>query len=193
MIKSNEISFIAVESTSTSAFYPGEKDASNFIDGINCHIFDVEEGTLGKATLSLFKIEDAIFGGLNGYNLFDLFDSVSSYTYQLHEAFKDMIADTERCEGAYSLNILSLDKITIEPKWRGKGVLALFVGWLHWNFKDRAPLVLLKAYPLESDEATFEADSAKLIAHYEKHGFTRLADDSPYLWLDLNRMQDQDK
>ena len=193
MIKSNEISFIAVESTSTTAFFLDDKEFSDFKEEINCHIFDDEEGTFGEATLSLFKIEEAIFGALNGYSLFDLFDSISIYTYQLHEAFKDMIADTERCEGLYSLNILSLDNISIEPKWRGKGVLALFLGWLRWNFKDRAPLVLLKAYPMESEEATFEADSAKLIAHYEKHGFTRLADDSPYMWLDLNRMQDQDK
>ena len=145
----------------------------------------LDEVILGSASLTRFRINE--FVDNVDRSLAWLFD-VDGGSYELHYNCPEIIED----ETLENRDVVLFRNIEIEPQYRGKGVLPLFVRWLTRCYSASAPRVLLYAFPKQfTDNVTDEnlpgrrAETDKLIACFERQGFKSLAPGHPYMQLDL--------
>ncbi|MBE5821549.1 MAG: GNAT family N-acetyltransferase [Clostridiales bacterium] len=122
------------------------------------------------------------------YSIYDLFDLIDSEKQGICEYLYDGDDFNDDYVGA-DLDILYIDRIFIEKKYRNNGIGSLIVEKLPRLIRDilklrpGALVLLANPYDIENDETirnTNKKDIEKLIKFYEINGFERI-EDTQYL------------
>lgn len=124
-----------------------------------------------------------------GYGVFDLFDLIDSEKQGVCEYLFDFDGEQNDKYVGIDKDVLYIDKIFIEKKYRNMGIGGLIVKELpkliRQILKLRPGCIVLLANPFEIEEKEFKPTRdkkkiEKLIKFYTKNGFERI-DNTPYL------------
>ncbi len=124
----------------------------------------------------------------NGWSIFDLFDLIDSEKQGVYEYLFDDDEPNDNYVGV-DRDVLYIDKIFIEKKYRNMGIGSIIVKELPKLIKQilklRPGCIVLLANPFEIEGKDFKPTRDKkkienLIKFYAKNGFTRI-DNTQYL------------
>lgn len=151
----------------------------------------------GRITFFIIDVELAITEEESAFEVFDSRSATLTYweLYKDDLEYSDAVQAVIDFEDFASPNLLILDRIEINPRYRGQGIGLDVLRWITRQFSLGCGLVAMKPFPLQfeggppADHAndprfkalrldSFDTDYcralAKLRAHYEKLGFAQV-------------------
>lgn len=137
-------------------------------------IYD-DEKQIGTVKFTIIHLTQAIDNQINTFEIFDNHSDYLSRVGKLVHKFDEKLDNY--AEHKFTYDIIVIEKIEIQEKYRGKNISILVLNDILFRYSYATKFFIIEAFPLNGidlSEKEIKLAQSKLIKHYKKAGFENI-------------------